>query len=111
MKLSASDERFAIVMHELKCGPHFKQLAGGRERVLGCLLDGSNVVDHHQAAAVRGDDEIIVTRMNDQVEDLDRRKSIPSSPASAAIRGDIESLLGSDVENIHIPRIFLNHIH
>ena len=80
-------------------------------RLVSQLLQRRDVVEDVDAAAVRSDDEIVVTRVDEDVIDTDRRQAVHEPlPLLAAVQRDVERVLGAEVEEVAVLRILPDHV-
>src|ERR1700757_2852053 len=71
-----------------------------------------DVVHYPDPAAVRGENQIVIPRMNREVANGDGRKmvALELGPAFSAINRNPESKLRADEKKIWLHRIFFNHV-
>src|SRR5215471_14258761 len=71
-----------------------------------------DVVHYPDAAAMRGENQVIVPRMNRQVANGNSRKMVALElrPALSAINRNPESKLRADEKKVWLYQIFLNHV-
>ena len=71
-----------------------------------------DVVDDPDAAAVRGDDEVVVARLDDEVAHGDRGElvALEAGPGLAAVDRDPQAELGAEEQQVRLLRVFLDDV-
>ena len=82
------------------------------QRVRSERAERRDVVDDPDAASVRGDHQVVVPGMNDQVahRDAGQVASLVLGPLPAAVEGNPQSQLGAQIEKIAVDRILAQHV-
>ncbi len=105
------DEAAIVGRVELHAAAHVEQERIGLHR-LRLLLQRRDVVEDPDAAAVRGDDHVVVARVNDDLVNRHRRQvRLDAQPAAAAIGADEQPELRSRIQHARVLRILGHRRH
>ena len=100
-----SDEPAIVGLVELHGAPHVEQERVGLHR-LGLLLQRRRIIEDPDAAAMRGDNHVVVTRVEHDLVDRHRRQiRLDAQPLAAAIGADEQAELRSRIEHARVLRI------